>query len=332
MSVRRLHHTQPDGFKFSAENKAMAKKEVKKYPSGRQASAVISLLWAAQKQNGGWVSEPIIRYVADLLSMPYIRVFEVATFYTMFNLAPVGRHFVQFCGTTPCWLRGADDLKEVCRTVIGPEKTVTQDGELSWLEVECLGACVNAPMVQINDDFYEDLDAATFAQLLDDLRNGRPTTVGPQVERQKSAPLGGAQTLLDPELYNGRVNRLPRTAAATPEAVAKPAARPKRNFILKAPVKKKPAVKLTLRAKPPATPEKVPSAPADDLKRISGVGPKIEGILNTLGIYRFDQIAAWTRENVDWVDEQLKFKGRIDREGWIEQAAKLAMSEKGEQG
>jgi len=326
MSVRRLHHTQPDGFKFSAENKAQAKKEVKKYPSGRQASAVISLLWTAQKQNGGWVSEPIIRYVADLLSMPYIRVFEVATFYTMFNLAPVGRHFVQFCGTTPCWLRGADELKEVCRAVIGPEKTVTEDGEFSWMEVECLGACVNAPMVQINDDFYEDLDAATFAQLLDDLRNDRPTTVGPQVARQKSAPLGGAQTLLDSELYNGKVKRLPRKAAATPEA----AARPKRKLVFKVPVKKKPALKLTLRMKQSDAPENVTCAPADDLKRISGIGPKIEGVLNALGIYRFDQIAAWSRENVEWVDKKLKFKGRIDREGWIEQAAKLAMSEKGE--
>src|SRR5690606_1282858 len=123
--------------------------EVEKYPAGRQQSAVIPLLWRAQRQSGGWLPEPAIRHVADLLDMAYIRVLEVATFYTMFNLEPVGRHHVQLCGTTPCWLRGADGLKAVCRDEIGPEKTVTSDGALSWIEVECLGACVNAPMVQI---------------------------------------------------------------------------------------------------------------------------------------------------------------------------------------
>jgi len=328
MSVRRLHHTQPAGnFKFSAQNKVMAKKEMKKYPAGRQASAVISLLWVAQKQNDGWVSEPVIRHVAELLSMPYIRVFEVATFYTMFNLAPVGKHFVQFCGTTPCWLRGADDLKAVCKRVIGPEKTITEDGQLSWMEVECLGACCNAPMVQVNDDFYEDLDAASLEQLLDDLRHDRPTKVGPQVDRQKSAPMGGALTLVDPELYNGKVKRTPRKVAAKPKAATKSTAKPKANFVVKATGKKKaPTVKK------PKAPRKISATRANDLKRISGVGPKIEGILNDLGIYRFDQIAKWTRENVEWVDDKLKFKGRIDREGWIKQSVKLASNEKGKGG
>ena len=334
MSVRRLSHTQPDSFKFSAENKAAAKKEMKKYPRGKQASAVISLLWLAQKQNGGWVSEPAIRHVAEMLSMHHIRELEVATFYTMFNLAPVGRHFVQFCGTTPCWLRGADALKDVCRKVIGPEKTVTGDGELSWMEVECLGACVNAPMVQINDDYYEDLDAETFEQLLDDLRNGRPTKVGPQVDRQKSAPMGGPTTLLDPGLYNGTAKRPPRKTAAKPKADAKPkaAAKPKTNFVVKATGKDKAAAKKTPAAGKMKAPRKVSAAKANDLKAINGVGPKIEAILNGLGIYRFDQIAKWSRENIDWVDEQLKFKGRIDREGWIDQATKLAAAEKGKGG
>lgn len=318
MSVRRLHHTQPDDdFKFTADNKAFAKQEIKKYPAGRQASAVISLLWVAQKQNDGWVSEPIIRYVAELLSMPYIRVFEVATFYTMFNLSPVGKHFVQFCGTTPCWLRGADSIKEVCRKVIGPEKTISDDGQLSWMEVECLGACVNAPMVQINDDYYEDLDAASLEQLLDDLRNDRPTKVGPQVARQKSAPMGVQTSLIDPDLYNGKA-KSPLPKAVKPKVEAKKSAKPKTNFVVNATTTTK-----------SAAPEKANAEDANDLKRISGVGPKIEGILNSLGIYRFDQIASWTRENIEWVDEQLKFKGRIDREGWIDQAKKLQSEEKG---
>ena len=317
MSVRRLHPIQPDDFKFTAENKAFAKQEMKKYPAGRQASAVISLLWVAQKQNDGWVSEPAIRHVAEILSMPYIRVFEVATFYTMFNLSPVGRYFVQFCGTTPCWLRGADSIKEVCRRVIGPEKTISDDGQLSWMEVECLGACVNAPMVQINEDYYEDLDAASFEQLLDDLRNGRPTKAGPQVARQKSAPMGEQTTLLDPDLYNGRAISMP-PKADKPKAEVKKSSKAKTNFVVNA-----------TSAKKPAAPGKVSAENADDLKRISGVGPKIEGILNGLGIYRFEQIAGWTRDNIEWVDEQLKFKGRIDREGWVEQAKKLQSEEKG---
>lgn len=195
MSVRRLDPNQPEAFAFSPENLDWARQQIAKYPEGRQASAVIPLLWQAQKQNGGWLSEPAIRYVAELLDMPYIRVYEVATFYTMFALSPVGEHFVQLCGTTPCWLRGADDLKDVCRRKIGEQGQVTDDGKLSWLEVECLGACVNAPMVQINEDYFEDLTAETFEKLLDDLVAGRPVTPGPQIDRQTSAPAGGPTTL-----------------------------------------------------------------------------------------------------------------------------------------
>lgn len=194
MSVRRLHETQPDSFAFTPENIDWAEGQITKYPEGRQASAIIPLLWQAQKQ-AGWLSEPAIRYVADMLDMPYIRALEVATFYTMFNLSPVGEHFVQLCGTTPCWLRGADDLKEVCRKVIGEQGDITEDGKLSWLEVECLGACVNAPMVQINDDFYEDLTAETFEQVLSDLRSGKEVATGPQNSRRASEPEGGLTVL-----------------------------------------------------------------------------------------------------------------------------------------
>ncbi len=197
MSVRRLDPNQPDEFEFTAENKAWADGQIKKYPDGRQASAIISLLWRAQKQAGGWLPEPAIRYVADYLDMPHMRAMEVATFYTMFNLSPVGEHFVQLCGTTPCWLRGSDDLKAVCKKVIGDERQVSSDGKFSWMEVECLGACANAPMVQVNDDFYEDLDAENFEKLLTDLKEGRPVKIGPQSDRKGSEPAGELTSLTE---------------------------------------------------------------------------------------------------------------------------------------
>lgn len=197
MSVRRLDPNQPDEFEFTAENKAWAEGQIKKYPDGRQASAIISLLWRAQKQAGGWLPEPAIRYVADYLDMPHMRAMEVATFYTMFNLSPVGEHFVQLCGTTPCWLRGSDDLKAVCKKVIGDERQVSSDGKFSWMEVECLGACANAPMVQVNDDFYEDLDAENFEKLLSDLKEGRPVKIGPQSDRKGSEPAGELTSLTE---------------------------------------------------------------------------------------------------------------------------------------
>lgn len=195
MSARRVAENQPDDFAFTKENISWAKEQIAKYPKGRQASAIIPLLWQAQKQSGGWLPEPAIRYVAEFLDMPHMRAMEVATFYTMFNLEPVGEHFVQLCGTTPCWLRGADNLKDVCRKVIGEQNTVTEDGKLSWLEVECLGACVNAPMVQINDDFYEDLTAEWFEKILLDLKRGDTVIPGPQTSRQASEPEGGRTVL-----------------------------------------------------------------------------------------------------------------------------------------
>jgi NADH-quinone oxidoreductase subunit E len=203
MSVRRLAPAdiQPKEFAFDKKNADWAKQQVAKYPEGRQASAIIPLLWQAQKQAGGWLPEAAIRHVADFLGMPHIRAMEVATFYTMFNLEPVGKHYVQLCGTTPCVLRGAEDLKRVCRDRIGEPGHVTKDGKFSWLEVECLGACVNAPMVQINDDFYEDLTAESFGKLLDDLAAGKKVKPGPQIDRQFSAPVGGPTTLSDMSLY-----------------------------------------------------------------------------------------------------------------------------------
>jgi len=199
MSVRRLAEKQPASFAFGEANLAWAKTEIAKYPPGRQASAVISLLWRAQEQEG-WVSEPAIRVVAELLDMARIRVLEVATFYTMFYLEPVGRlAHIQVCGTTPCWLRGANDIKDVCRRKIHPDQFhLSADSGFSWEEVECLGACVNAPLVQINADTYEDLTVASFERLLADLAAGRPVKPGPQIERQFAAPEGGPTTLTEP--------------------------------------------------------------------------------------------------------------------------------------
>lgn len=197
MTVRRLAENQPAAFAFTAENEAWAQKEIAKYPPGRQASAVLALLWRAQEQNDYWLPRAAIERVAAILDMPVIRALEVATFYSMFNLSPVGRHHVQVCGTTPCVLRGAEDIKKICAERIGAQNHVTADGALSWVEVECLGACCNAPMVQINDDYYEDLDAASFTKLLDDLAAGRPVHVGPQNGRRRSEPLGGLTALTE---------------------------------------------------------------------------------------------------------------------------------------
>ncbi|MGQ3281829.1 NADH-quinone oxidoreductase subunit NuoE [Bosea sp. (in: a-proteobacteria)] len=207
MSVRRLapDAVQPASFAFDAANENWADQQIAKYPEGRQASAVIPLLWKAQEQHDGWLPRAAIEAVARKLGMAPMRVMEIATFYTMFNLQPVGEHFVQLCGTTPCALRGAEALKKVCQDVIGPQSTVSADGKLSWLEVECLGACCNAPMAQINFDYYEDLTPDNFKALLEDLRHGRPVKTGSQIGRSGSEPVGGGETLKDPALYDGTV-------------------------------------------------------------------------------------------------------------------------------
>jgi len=206
MSLRRLAppEQQPANFAFTAANAEWAKGQIAKYPPGRQASAVISLLWKGQLQEG-WVTHPMIEEIARMLSMPFIRVLEVATFYTMFNLEPVGTHLVQVCTTTPCWLRGSDAVVEACKAHIHPHPhTVSPDGKFSWMEVECLGACVNAPMLQIGSDFYEDLDGPLTEKLIADLRDGKPVKPGPQNGRRVSSePEGGADTLKDAALYDG---------------------------------------------------------------------------------------------------------------------------------
>lgn len=403
MSVRRLAEAsvQPASFAFNKANTAWAKQAIKKYPKGREQSAVIPLLMRAQEQDG-WVTKATIEHVADMLEMPYIRVLEVATFYTQFQLKPVGKKaHIQVCGTTPCMLRGSEALMDVCRSKINHEQFHTNEsGTLSWEEVECQGACVNAPMVIIFKDAYEDLTPERLAEIIDEFEAGRGEAVptGPQNGRVFSAPEAGLTSLTDEKAVLKTTRdkqakeaaRAAKAAAAADAAVApSEAARPKTDAIetspaIKTPSKVKvapaaeqaasvaapkedkkaadkaePAVEKTDKprthpdkhAEPvsaftapetkkakaaeaesvtpslddknrPATIEK-PAQP-DDLKLISGVGPKLEGVLNGLGIYTFAQVASWKKAERDWVDGYLKFKGRIERDDWVKQAKALA--------
>ncbi|MCB4802731.1 NADH-quinone oxidoreductase subunit E [Methylobacterium brachiatum] len=449
MANRRLAPAseQPESFAFSPENAEWAKTQIAKYPEGRQASAVISLLWKAQEQNGGWLPRAAIEAVAAELGMPNIRVLEVATFYTMFALEPVGRFWIQVCGTVPCDSCGARGLKEMLEARLGPPGHVSPDGNFSWLEVECLGACCNAPMVQINQDYYEDLTPESLGTLMDDLAAGRPVKVGSQTGRNASEPLGGPDTLTDPALFDGsRVGAwrkrfeetakpddsaaksdeaasTDRRAADQPKPARPDAGRPVERSVSDAPAQRAADGKIPVKEQDQAdaaetgrstakegaprqgdadvqaapakamsegeqaggdqgsqeTPDRgtVPQQPEasgasegevaaeaeearvagalaalpkdatpeqkanavgtrppgldgaragkpDDLTRIKGVGPGNSQRLNALGIYHFDQIAAWTRDEITWVGTYLAFPGRIDRENWVGQAQSLS--------
>jgi NADH-quinone oxidoreductase subunit E len=187
---------QPENFEFTPENRTLAEAHIAKYPPGRQASAVLPLLHLAQQQSGGWLPKAAMDYVAQLLGMAPIRVYEVGTFYTMFNLRPVGRYLLQACTTTPCWLCGSDDVVAACERKLGISLgDTTPDGLFTLIEVECLGACVNAPVLQVNNDFYEDLDGPATEKLLDALRAGNPPPPGSVIGRQGSAPITGPTTL-----------------------------------------------------------------------------------------------------------------------------------------
>ncbi len=319
MSVRRLAEAnlQPAAFKFNRENAKWARDTIKKYPKGREASAVIPLLMRAQDQDG-WVTKASIETMADMLDMPYIRVLEVATFYTQFQLKPVGtKAHIQVCGTTPCMLRGAGDLIAVCKKKINEQQFETNsDGTMSWEEVECQGACVNAPMIMVFKDTYEDLSAERLAQIIDDFEAGKGADVktGPQIDRQFSAPIGGLTALnSNPNVKKTKARAAPKKAAAK-KAVSKP----KKT----APATKSKSASLLDNKNRPQKMKK--PVQVDDLKLISGVGPKIEGILHTLGIYKFAQIGSWKKAERDWVDGYLKFKGRVERDDWLKQAKALA--------
>jgi NADH-quinone oxidoreductase subunit E len=224
MSIRRLAKEQPASFAFTPESLEQANWWIAKYPAGRQQSAVIPLLWLVQKQEG-WVCEPALRVIAEMLGMAVIRVFEVVTFYVMFQLEPVGKvAFVQLCGTTPCMLRGAKDLEKVLIDKIGPKNHVSKDGKFSWEEVECLGACSNAPMAAINDYYYDDLSPEILAQILADFAAGKKPEKGSYIGRQGAAPEGGPLTLTDPKLYDGSaakpIKKLPNAPGPKPKEPA----------------------------------------------------------------------------------------------------------------
>ncbi|KPD12553.1 NADH-quinone oxidoreductase subunit E [Phaeobacter sp. 11ANDIMAR09] len=365
--LRRLHSEQPESFAFTAENQKWAEAQLTKFPEGRQASAVIPLLWRAQEQEG-WVSKPAIEFIADMLGMAYIRVLEVTSFYFMFQMQPTGSvAHVQICGTLSCMICGAEDLIAVCKDKIADKPfTLSADGKFTWEEVECLGACTNAPMAQIGKDYYEDLTAEGFAQMLDDLATGKPVVPGPQNGRYAAEPKSGLTSLTEYDSgktqYNASVqlavdigdgvkriqgNEVPlltpwvgkdgtvagRTAAAAPPKApeaAKPVAKQVEETKKAAPKPKpaeKPAAAEEVAEVAPETLKEARGGLPDDLKLLKGVGPKLEQTLNELGFFHFDQIAEWGEAEVAWVDSRLKFKGRIERDGWIAQAAKLAVGD-----
>lgn len=393
MSVRRLAspELQPQSFAFNEANEAAAQNWVAKYPKGRQQSAVIPLLMIAQEQEG-WVTKTAIEQIANRLDMPFIRVLEVATFYTQYQLNPVGtRAHVQVCGTTPCMLSGAEKLIEVCRSKIHHDPFHTNAaGTLSWEEVECLGACVNAPMVMIFKDTFEDLTPERLGEIIDLFEKGEGASVpvGPQSGRIVSAPISGLTSLADETAVlkstrdaEARARAEAAAAAAAAAPVEPPVApsnagKPETSAVETSPavnspsaVKVAPAAEAAASVAPPkhdaaaanttskeveteekqrqgkpagAESEDAPKAakpalddpdrpkgiekPAtpDNLQLITGVGPKIESTLHSLGIYSFTQIAAWTATERAWVDGYLSFRGRIEREEWVKQADALA--------
>jgi len=356
--LRRLTPDQPESFAFTDANLAWAQEQIKKYPEGRQASAIIPLLWRAQEQEG-WLSKPAIEGVADMLGMAYIRALEVATFYFMFQLKPVGSvAHIQICGTTSCMLCGSEDLIAVCQEVINEKPFLpSADGKLSWEEVECLGACTNAPMAQVGKDYYEDLTAESLRGLLKDFAAGKVPTPGPQNGRFAAEPLGGPTTLKDKtgEPHNGSVglavrigdsvkridgSEVPLWKAPVPVGLQEGApvaiaeAKPAQKAESKPKPKPKPAPKVEAVTAPEVEysdddkPEMLsaPQGEPDDLKKIKGVGPKLEKELNGAGVYHFSQIASWTDQEVAWADDNLLdgFKGRISRDNWVSQAKELA--------
>ncbi len=328
MSLRRLHPDQPESFAFTPANQAWAERQIAKYPTGRQASAVIPLLWRGQEQEG-WVTRPMIEHVAKMLDMAEIRVLEVATFYFMFQLQPVGSvAHIQVCGTTSCMICGAEDLIGVCKKRIAAHPhELSADGKFSWEEVECLGACTNAPMAQIGKDYYEDLTAEKLEALINAFARGEVPRPGPQNSRFASEPVNGLTSLKGGKAHEA--NASITLALEKGDTVARITGADVQAKAMPRPVEPTPAPRVAGTA-----PEAEGTKPAlltaarggqpDDLKLIKGVGPKLERLLHELGVYHYDQIAAWTETEIAWVDARLKFKGRIEREDWVAQARALA--------
>jgi len=404
--LRRLHHDQPESFAFTPANQEWAQAQISKFPEGRQASAIIPLLWRAQEQEG-WLSRAAIEHVAGMLDLAYIRALEVATFYFMFQLHPVGAVAnIQICGTTTCMICGAEDLMAVCRDKIAPNPhELSADGKFSWEEVECLGACANAPMAQIGKDYYEDLTAERLGEIIDELAQGRVPVPGPQQGRYASEPANGLTSLMEHESgrtqYNASVQlavdlgdtvkridgtevpittpwlHRPEGGEASVEEIEAHEPRPAAGKPVdpsgvteqeaQETEKGRPAPSARTRGEPDApgdgdtagggaaggAPERAGNEPPamaspgtpvshpegtrpqgldaprdggpDDLKKIKGVGPRLEAMLHDMGYYHYDQIARWSEAEVAWVDENLQgFRGRVSRDDWVSQARSLA--------
>lgn len=381
--LRRLHPHQPETFAFSAANQSWAQGQIAKYPAGRQASAIIPLLWRAQEQTG-WLTRPAIEHVARMLGLAYIRGLEVATFYFMFQLQPVGSvAHVQVCGTLSCMLMGAEDLVAVCsRRIAHRHHDLSADGRFSWEEVECLGSCANAPMVQIGKDYYEDLTPDRLGWIIDEMAAGRVPVPGPQNGRYGAEPRKGLTSLSAHESGRAQFNASVDLAVTLGDTIkridgteqplltpwiakAEPVTEPEGPPVEPLPGRDSPIdatgitkqeAATTVDGKPAPTDlradavEAVPlatvtaadiAAPAmerpailagprggrgDDLKQIVGIGPKLAALLQSLGFWHFDQIAALTPGQAAWLDSQLgTFRGRIQRDDWIAQARVLAL-------
>ena len=298
--LRRLHEEQPRSFSFTSENKVWAEAQIKKYPVGREASAIIPLLWRAQEQEG-WLTRPAIEYVADLLGMAYMRALEVATFYFMFHLQPVGKvAHVQVCGTLSCMLCGAEDLITVCKEKISPNPhQLSADGNFSWEEVECLGACSNAPMAQIGKDYFEDLSEETLRQIIDNLCTGEPPTPGPQNGRFASEPKQGLTSLMKYESGRTKFNGSVQMAFDLKDTIKRIDGTETELATPWIKVGKKKTMQSVMR-KPKILKSPKKSVP-DDLSSLSGLGEKAKIILNRLGIFYIVQVSQWGAEEINWV-------------------------------
>ena len=336
--LRRLHKDQPASFAFTPANLEWAQGQISKYPAGRQASAIIPLLWRAQEQEG-WLTRPAIETVADMLGMAYIRALEVATFYFMFQLQPTGSiAHVQICGTTSCMICGAEDLIKVCKELIAPAPHVlSADGKFSWEEVECMGACANAPMAQIGKDYYEDLTPEKLRDLIGRFSKGEVPVPGPQNGRYAAEPLSGLTSLKDFESGRAQYNASAQRAVDIGDVVKRidgtevPILTPWLGKSAKA----APAGDVAVMDKPAAAPVAEGTKPAaltaprdgtgDDLQKLEGIGPALEKLCHDLGIFHYDQIASWGAAEVAWMDSNLKgFKGRVTRDKWVAQAKLIA--------
>ena len=327
--LRRLHEDQPKSFSFTRENKVWAETQIKKYPVGREASAIIPLLWRAQEQEG-WLTRPAIEYVADLLGMAYMRALEVATFYFMFHLKPVGNiAHIQVCGTLSCMLCGAEDLISVCKDKIAPNPhQLSEDGKFSWEEVECLGACSNAPMAQIGKDYFEDLTQESMGQIIDNLSAGEIPTPGPQNGRFASEPKDGLTSLMENESGRTKFNGSVQMAEDFKDTVKRINGTEAELVTpwLQSSGKKTSQVSM----KKPKTLKSPRKSVPEDLSKLLGLGEKAKIDLNYLGIYHISQISKWDSDEIHWVHANSSGSLSLNKlKSFVEQAKKLQTKKDG---